>query len=261
MRKNLLLSIFCLSAILAFASCSNKDNPNPDEPDKPNIPDNPDKPDNPDEPGTDTFDPFDEDVVLNGLSIETTGENVIYFGEQFSIDNYTVNLVLSKPNPQDPENDFFMNIKLDNVSFDDSKVNYAKEGEYTVKITGRYLRFVAEEEITVTVKADRYEYLGVEHLYAIKCDEIKTVAIGSDASKILPGEMKAVYTNNEYDSGELVLTETNLRGGSYTLEGLDEIDTSKAGSHVVYVTYSKDYEHEGKTVTITCKTFFIVVVE
>ncbi len=202
------------------------------------------------------LDPYDEEVVVSGLDIKTNDNDIVYFGETLKEHPFEVSIVLTKAAAGEDQDPLFLSVKVENYSLDDSKVDYLHEGVYYVKVKARYLRYVSEKEVRVTVKADRYESLGVKHLIGIKCAQTQNVTIGSAVEDIKPSDVYLVYTENKYENGELVYIEERKRTG-YTLEGLDEVDTSKAGSYVVYVTFSETYENN---VTIQVKTFFTVIV-
>lgn len=204
----------------------------------------------------DELDPYDEEVVVSGLDIDTKGNDIVYFGDTLKDHPFDVSIVLTKAAPSEDQDALFLSVKVENYSLDDTKVDYYHEGVYYVKIKARYLRYVSEKEVRVTVKADRYESLGVKHLMGIKCAESVTVSIGSAAENIKPSDVYLIYTENKYENGELVYIEERKRTG-YELVGLNDIDTSKAGSYVVYVTYSETYDGN---VTIQVKTFFTVIV-
>ncbi len=93
-------------------------------------------------------------------------------------------------------------------------------------------------------------------MIGIRCAQTQNVAIGSAVEDIRPSDVCLIYTENKYENGELVYIEEPKKRG-YELEGLDAVDTSKAGSYVVYVTYSETYDGN---VTIQVKTFFTVIV-
>lgn len=204
----------------------------------------------------DELDPYDEEVVVSGLDIDTKGNDIVYFGDTLKDHPFDVSIVLTKAAPSEDQDALFLSVKVENYSLDDTKVDYYHEGVYYVKIKARYLRYVSEKEVRVTVKADRYESLGVKHLMGIKCAESVTVSIGSAAENIKPSDVYLIYTENKYENGELVYIEERKRTG-YELVGLNDIDTSKAGSYVAYVTYSETYDGN---VTIQVKTFFTVIV-
>lgn len=198
------------------------------------------------------IDPYDPEVSLDGLQIVSNGNNIVYFGDVFTGEGYEVSIVLTKDNPSDPEQAFYKSIQIENYSIDDSKVNYYVEGTYDVTIQARYLSYVAQDTTKIIVKADRYESLGVKHLYAVKCAE---EIVATKAEDVKPSDVYAIYTENEYKNGELVLIEERKRSG-YVLEGVEDVDFTTPGRYVVYLSLTESY---GAT-TVTVQTFFVVVV-
>lgn len=188
------------------------------------------------------------------LKVYDNGNNVIYFGNKFTGEGYVVKFVYQELDNMGTDLPLFSAVTLTNFTIDDSKVDYRKEGRYSVKITGRVRSDVLSLNIFITVKADRYEYLGVKHLYGLSCDEFVNCAIGSDVASVIPSELFAIYTENKYENEELVQIPEKIRSG-YTLDTTG-VDTNTAGYYPVYVSYAETYGE----VTITVSTFFILVV-
>lgn len=235
--------------MFALAACSL----NEDRPDEPDVPTPPVEEERYPETNLDDG----KRKVAETLRVFDNGKNVIYFGDVFTAEGYDVYMVYYEyDNLADSSLPERTAIKLDKYTIDDSKVDYFKEGTYLVKITGRVRSDALTATVFVTIKADRYESLNQKHIYAIKCSERITAKVGTNKNSVVPAELYKVYTENVYENNELVLTEEILRSG-YTLSGLDDIDFSKAGSYIVYVSYSETY---GDT-TITVKTFFTLVLE
>ena len=188
------------------------------------------------------------------LKVYDNGNNIVYFGEKFTAEGYVVKFVYQELDNMGTDLPLFSAVTLSNFTVDDSKVDYRKEGKYSVKITGRVRSDVLSLNIFITVKADKYEYLGVKHLIGLSCDEFVNCSVGSDVASIIPSELYAVYTENKYENDELVKISEKIRSG-YELN-TDSVDTSKAGQYPVYVSYSETYGE----VVITVSTFFILVV-
>ena len=188
------------------------------------------------------------------LKVYDNGNNTIYFGEKFTAEGYVVKFVYQELDNMGTNLPLFSAVTLSNFTIDDSKVNYRKEGKYSVKITGRVRSDVLSLNVFINVKADKYEYLGVKHLIGLSCDEFVNCAVGSDISTVIPSELYAIYTENKYENEELVKIPEKIRSG-YTLDTTG-VDTSKAGQYPVYVSYSETYGE----VVITVNTFFILVV-
>lgn len=188
------------------------------------------------------------------LKIYSENENIIYFGERFTGEGYVVKFVYEEYENMGTTLPPFSAVTLTKFSFDDSKVDYRKEGRYVVKITGRVRSDVLSVNIIVTVKADKYEYLGVKHLMGLSCDEYVNFALGGDVASIKPSNLYAIYTENQYENDELVKISEEISSG-YELD-TTSVDVSKAGQYPVYVTLSETYD----SVTITVRTFFILVV-
>ncbi len=187
------------------------------------------------------------------LRIYSHGNDVVYFGETFTAEGYEVYMVYYEyDNIGKPDLPTRTAVKIENFSIDTSKVNYLKEGTYIVRITGRVRSDSATSNISITVKADRYESLGTKHLYGLKCATNISGKVGMSKSDIKPMDVFAIYTENKYENGELVLEEERLRSG-YTIN-TDSVDVSKAGEYPVYLEFSAEY---GET-KITVKTFFIL---
>lgn len=188
------------------------------------------------------------------LKVFDNGNNIIYFGQKFKAEGYVVKFVYEELDNMGTGLPLFSAVTLTNFGIDDSKVDYRKEGRYPVKISGRVGSDILTVNVFITIKADKYEYLGVKHLYGLSCDEFVNCAVGTDISSVIPSELYAIYTENKYDNGELVKISEKIRSG-YELD-TTEVDTNTAGQYPVYVSYSKTYGE----VTITVSTFFILVV-
>ena len=188
------------------------------------------------------------------LKVYSENENIIYFGEKFTGEGYTVKFIFEEFDNIGTNLPLFSAITLTNFSFDDSRVDYRKEGSYVIKITGRVRSDVLSANIIVTVKADKYEYLGVKHIIGLSCDEFVNFGVGGDISTIAPSELYAIYTENKYENEELVKISEKVSSG-YELD-TTAVDTTKAGQYPVYVTMTETYDG----VSITVKTFFILVV-
>lgn len=194
------------------------------------------------------------------LKVFDNGNNIIYFGEKFTGEGYVVKFVyeeldnMGKTDENGNKLPLFSAVTLSNYGIDDSKVDYRKEGRYPIKISGRVGSDILTVNIFITIKADKYEYLGVKHLYGLSCDEFVNCAIGTDASSVIPSELYAIYTENVYENDELVKIPEKIRSG-YTLD-TSKVDTNTAGQYPVYVSYSQTYGE----VTITVSTFFILIV-
>ena len=188
------------------------------------------------------------------LKVYDNGNNIVYFGDKFTAEGYVVKFVYQELDNMGTDLPLFSAVTLSNFTVDDSKVDYRKEGRYSVKITGRVRSDVLSLNVFINVKADRYEYLGVKHLYGLSCDDFVNCAIGSDISSVIPSELYAIYTENKYENDELVKISEKLRTG-YTLDTTG-VDTNTAGQYPVYVSFSETYGD----VTITVSTFFILIV-
>lgn len=194
------------------------------------------------------------------LKVYDNGNNVVYFGDKFTAEGYVVKFVyqeldnMGKTDENGNKLPLFSAVTLENFSVDDSKVNYRKEGKYSVKITGRVRSDVLSLNVFINVKADKYEKLGVKHLIGLSCDEFVNCAVGTDISSVIPSELYAIYTENKYENDELVKISEKIRSG-YKLDTTG-VDTNTAGQYPVYVSYSETYGE----VTITVSTFFILVV-
>ena len=188
------------------------------------------------------------------LKVYDNGNNVVYFGDKFTGEGYVVKFVYQELDNMGTDLPLFSAVTLEHFTIDDSKVDYRKEGKYSVKITGRVRSDVLNLNVFINVKADRYESLGVKHLFGLSCDEFVNCAVGSDISTVIPSELYAIYTENKYENDELVKIPEKIRSG-YTLD-TEGVDTTKAGQYPVYVSYSETYGE----VTITVSTFFILVV-
>lgn len=188
------------------------------------------------------------------LKVYSENENVIYFGERFTGEGYIVKFIFEEFDNIGTGLPLFSALTLTNFSFDDSKVDYRKEGSYVVKITGRVRSDVLSTNIIVKVKADKYEYLGVKHLIGLSCDEFVNFTIGGDVASIKPSNIFAIYTENQYEDNELVKISEQISSG-YEID-TTSVDVTKAGQYPVYVTLTETYG----SVTITVSTFFILVV-
>ena len=188
------------------------------------------------------------------LKVYDNGNNVVYFGEKFTGEGYVVKFVYQELDNMGTDLPLFSAVTLSNFTIDDSKVDYRKEGRYSVKITGRVRSDVLSLNVFINVKADRYEYLGVKHLIGLSCDEFVNCAVGSDIATVIPSELYAVYTENKYENDELVKISEKIRSG-YKLD-TTAVDTNTAGQYPVYVSLTETYGD----VTITVSTFFILVV-
>lgn len=190
------------------------------------------------------------------LRVYANGNNVIYFGDTFTAKGYDVYMVYYEyDNIGDPNLPQHTAVKIENFSIDTSKVNYLKEGDYVVRITGRVRGDSATSTIIITIKADRYESLGVKHLYGIRCTSTISGKVGMSVSDIKPMDVYAIYTENKYENGELVLIEEKIRS-NYVLN-TDEVNVQKAGQYPVYVSLTEDYNGT----SITVRTMFILNVE
>lgn len=192
--------------------------------------------------------------VPYALKVYDNGNNIVYFGEKFTGEGYVIKFVYQEVDNIGTDLPLFSAVTLTDFNIDDSKVDYRKEGRYVVRITARVRADVLNTNILVDVKADKYEYLGVKHLYGLSCDEFVNFALGQDVSTIIPSELYAVYTENKYENDELVTISEKIRSG-YKLD-TSSVNTNVAGSYPVYVTYSETYGD----LTLTVSTFFILVV-
>ena len=52
------------------------------------------------------------------------------------------------------------------------------------------------------MKADKYEYLGVKHLYGISCPEYANFALNGDLSTLALSDVYGIYTEIIYDENE-----------------------------------------------------------
>ena len=188
------------------------------------------------------------------LKVYSDGGNVIYFGNRFTGEGYTVKFLFEEFDNIGTNLPLYSAVTLTNFSFDDSKVDYRKEGTYVVKITGRVRSDVLTTNIIVKVKADKYEYLGVEHLLGLSSDEFVDFKVGGDVTQVIPSNLYAIYTENKYENEELVKNSKKVTEG-YVLD-TSCVDVTKAGQYPVYVSLSETYGD----VTITVSTFFVLVV-
>ena len=251
MKKSIIFSLLMFACLFALVGCSGSQE----------DPVNPDTPDTPDTPTVDPEDPFyypetnlDDGKRRTLVGLRVRSRNVtIYFGETIDKDSIEVYMVYNELENSESR---YSAIKITNFNLDDTRVNYYKEGTYRVIITARVRDYVSSTEIQASIKADKYESLGVKHLIGIKCNETINVALNTAKSSIVPENVHAVYTENEYEGGQLVLIEGDRMRSGYTLS-LDDVDTSKAGTYIAYLSYSEDYDG----VTITVSTFFRVIVK
>lgn len=249
------LLILSLCALFSLSACKT-------ETDTPDIPDTPDVPDTPDDPGTDT--PENPDpvptgpIIVVGLEVKDNGKNVIYLGQTFTGAGYEVNMVYQQANALDSENPIYTKVLIENFIIDDSKVNYRQEGTYKVTITGRDRTVVAKQEVTIRIATSVLADLGVNHVYGIKASYTgNNLAIGAtDFSAIVP-TVYLIKTNGTIENGELVTTEERIRSG-FVLD-TTQVDTTKAGTYPVYVSYTAHYNEAGG-VDITVDTFILVTV-
>lgn len=258
--KKIIFGFLILLCSLSLIGCKKK-NDKPDTPDDPGInnPDNPnDNPDTPDVkyeqpegyPYPETHLDDGKERSILGLTIVDNGNNTIYLGDTFTAEGYGVFMTYMESDHIGTNLPSRTVVKIDNFTFDDSKVNYQKEGTYTVTFYGRVNTDFRTAPATITIKADRYEYLGVEHLFGIKCDTKVTGSVGMSKDQIKPQNVYLIYTENKYVNGELITREERTRS-DYTLN-TDFVDVTKAGSYPVYIECSKEYNG----VKITVKAFF-----
>lgn len=252
MKKKLILGILSFSLIFSLLGCKKDKEQDKPGPDVPPIVDP--KPDEPQYPATNLDD--GKAKTARNLRIYDHGNDTIYFGETFTAKGYEVFMQFEETELMLEGGSQYSLYKLDTFNIDDSKVNYYKEGTYTVSITGRVREVAFTSTIFIKVKADRYESLGVKHLVGIKCNSYLTLPVGSTKDAVIPDGVYLIYTENKYENDELVLTEERLRNG-YIVTGLDQIDFSKPGKYPVYVSYSETY---GET-KIEVKTFFNLTIE
>ena len=270
MKKNIFLMIASLLLVFALVGCKVENNKTNGEGDETQIEETENitvaptqeeteivVPTEPVKPNEDYIETNLEDGKRRSayvLKVYDNGNNVVYFGEKFTGEGYVVKFVYEELDNMGTGLPLFSAVTLTNYGIDDSKVDYRKEGRYPVKITGRVGSDILSINIFINIKADRYEYLGVKHLYGLSCDEFVNCAVGSSVETVVPSELYAIHTENKYENDELVKTNTRIRSG-YTLD-TSLVDTNVAGNYPVYVSYSETYGE----VTITVSTFFILVV-
>lgn len=260
--KKIIFGLVVLLCSFSLISCK-KDKP--DDPNNPGVvnpgddPDDP-KPSEPYEqpegypyPKTHLDDGKDRTVL--GLTIVDAGKNVIYLGDEFQAEGYSVFMTYLESDHTGTDLPSRTAMKVEDFTFDDSRVNYQKEGTYGVTFYGRVRTDFRTATANITIKADRYEYLGIEHLFGIKCDSVLSGKVGMKIEDIKPQNVFSIYTENKYENGELITKEVRLRT-EYILN-TDSVDVTKPGSYPVYLQYSKEYSG----VTITVKTFFILELE
>lgn len=249
MRK--ILFLFMLSMTFVFALTSCRETPTETAPTNKETQENPNKGDEYVETN------LDDGKVKTpyALRVYDNGNNVVYFGEKFTGEGYVVKFVYQENENMGTDLPLFSAVTLSNFSIDDSKVDYRKEGRYVVKITGRVRSDVLSLNVFITVKADKYEHLGVKHLYGISCPEYVNFALNGDLSTLVLSDVYGIYTENKYDENEeLVKISEKLETG-YQLD-TSKVDVATAGSYPVYVSYSEIYGE----VTIKVETFFILIV-
>ncbi|MDE5714534.1 MAG: hypothetical protein K2I42_00200 [Anaeroplasmataceae bacterium] len=252
MKKKIIFGLLSFFLIFSLLGCKKDKDPdkNPPDDDNPPIVD----PEKPEYPFTNLDD--GKAKTARNLRIYDHGNDTIYFGDTFTAEGYEVFMQFEETELMLEGGSQYSLYKLETFTIDDSKVNYYKEGTYTVNITGRVREVAFTSTIFINVKADRYESLGVKHLMGIKCNSYMTVPVGSTKDAVTPDGVYLIYTENKYENNELVLIEERIRSG-YTVTGLDDIDFSKAGKYPVYVSFSETYGE----VKIEVKTFFTLTIE
>ncbi|MDE5566524.1 MAG: hypothetical protein K2I77_06020 [Anaeroplasmataceae bacterium] len=257
--KKIIVGLFAILLIFSMTGC--KKDKTPDD-GKIDPPEEPVKPvDSPYE--TPEGYPYPKTIFNDGknreiqtMTIVDNGNNVVYLGDKFTAKGYDVYMIYLEMSHIGTDLPLRTATKIEDFTFDDSRVNYQKEGTYSVTFYGRVETEFRTVASSINVKADRYEYLGEKHLFGIKCASEFTSNVGITLDQIRPQDVYLIYTENKYDTfGELVTEEVFTRN-DYTVD-TDSVDTTKAGSYPVYVECSKTYGD----VTITVKTFFILTLE
>lgn len=204
--------------------------------------------------------PFPKTIFNDGknreiqtMSVVDNGNNVVYLGDRFTAEGYDVYMIYTEMDHIGTDLPLRTATKIENFTFDDSRVNYQKEGTYSVNFYGRVETEFRTVASSIKVKADRYEYLGEKHLFGIKCASEFTSNVGITKDQIRPQDVYLIYTENKYDTFGELITEEEFTRNDYTIN-TEFVDTTKAGSYPVYIECSKTYGD----VTITVKTFFIL---
>lgn len=255
--KKIIFGLMVFLCSFSLLSCKKE---TPDDPDNPGSIIEPEDPNNPQPsdpyvqpegyPYPQTHLDDGKERIVQGLTINDGGHNIIYLGDRFTAEGYSVFMTYLESDHTGTNLPSRTAMKIEDFSFDDTKVNYQKEGTYTVTFYGRIRTDFKTATADITIKADRYEYLGVEHLFGIKCDTKLIGKVGMDPKDIKPQNVFLIYTENKYENGELVTKEVKTRS-DYRVNA-DSVNVNEAGSYPVYVEWSKDYND----VTITVKTFF-----
>lgn len=239
MKKTILSLMLVFLFLLGLVSCGENETttPTPEEP---------------------TIDLGDYELELKELKIVHNDCNVIYLGEKFTAEGYDI-LIVYRIKDSGGES---IEVECTNYTIDDSRVDYSKIGSYQVIFTARVGNVVFKKAGTIRIAESFLCEKGINHLYGIKADEYTgaNINIGqTDFSDVDIASVYLIYTEGKYNGEELLTTEVKKRSG-YKLD-YSHIDSSKAGSYPVYVSYSEQYEVDGEIIDVTVETFFIVVVE
>ncbi len=269
--KKLIVVFLGLILSLSLISCKKDQETNNGEdpgntPSNPSDPSNPNQPQQPVDPNLPTYvtpegypfpqTNFDDGRLREpaGLKVVSNGHDVIYIGDTFTGEGYDAYVTYKElDNEGNEELPQITCYKIDSFSVDDSRVDYQTVGTYYVDFRGRYKADYQTTSAPITIKADRYESLNVEHIIGIKCAPLIQGKVGMKKEAIMADRVFIVLTENKYDDlGELITKEQMIRSG-FTLN-TDAVDVTKPGKYPVYVEYSRTY---GET-TITVQTFFVL---
>lgn len=199
-----------------------------------------------------------ETLEVKEIKIVHNDHNVIYLGDKFTAEGYDVFIVYTIVNSGGKTKE----VKCENYTIDDSRVDYSKKGSYQVTFVARVKNRVFKRNATIRIAESYLCELGIKHLYGIKADEYSgaDLTIGqTDFSSVDIANVYLIYTEGKYEGTELITTEEKKRNG-YELD-FSAIDTSKAGSYPVYVRFTESYDVNGEAITVTVETFFIVNVK
>ncbi|MDE6013679.1 MAG: hypothetical protein K2G50_01895, partial [Anaeroplasmataceae bacterium] len=217
--KKIIVGLFAFLLIFSMTGCKKDKSPeeDPEQPIEPVDPVDPVDPTSPYE--TPEGYPFPKTIFNDGktrqiqnLTVVDNGNNIVYLGDRFTAEGYGVYMVYMEMDHVGTKLPVRTATKIENFTFNDSRVNYQKEGTYTVTFYGRVDTEFRTVAASIIVKADRYEYLGEKHLFGIKCASEFTSNVGISKDQIRPQDVYLIYTENKYDTfGELITEEVFTR--------------------------------------------------